>query len=94
MPDIYRLIPADTEILLTHTPPRGVLDLTKKRKRVGCKQLAARLLSPDLAGCRLHVFGHIHEAHGADIAPERGGRVSVNAALATGKRPVVVDLLN
>lgn len=44
--------------------------------------------------CRLHVFGHIHEARGAEIG--EGGRVHVNAAIGSrmGGRPVVVDLLN
>ncbi|KAJ7636903.1 Metallo-dependent phosphatase-like protein [Roridomyces roridus] len=51
-----------TDILLTHGPPRNVLDITVNNERAGCDDLAARVqeLKP-----RLHVFGHIHEAHGA-----------------------------
>lgn len=48
----------------------------------------------ELERCRLHVFGHIHEARGAEIG--EGDRVHVNAAIGSklGGRPVVVDLLN
>jgi hypothetical protein len=101
--DIYARIPSDTEILLTHTPPYGVLDKTRRGKHAGCDVLAARL--EQLHACRLHVFGHIHEAHGARIEGGKGGksnadvkdrtrRVSINAALPSDKRPIVVDLKN
>ena len=86
-----------TEILLTHTPPYGVCDLSKKGKHAGCPSLASRLDSKDLANCRLHVFGHIHEAYGATISSSEGlrkGRVSVNAALRHDELPAIVDLLN
>ena len=55
--DIYDRIPEDTEILLTHTPPYGKLDVTSKDKHAGCHALARRLGS--LARCKLHVFGWV-----------------------------------
>lgn len=96
--DIYARIPPECEILLTHTPPYEVLDKTRRGKNAGCDVLAARLTQ--LYACRLHVFGHIHEAHGAviedglesDDGPLK--RVSVNAALAHDGRAIVVDLKN
>jgi len=89
---VYSQIPEDTEILLTHTPAHYILDETKRRVRAGCGVLARRL--GELEGCRLHVFGHIHEARGAKIG--EGHKVHVNAAIGSslGGRPVVVDLLN
>ncbi|KAK2467069.1 hypothetical protein APHAL10511_001327 [Amanita phalloides] len=84
---IYQRIPENTEILITHTPPNGILDRTKRGKQAGCERLAERL--KNLKSCRLHVFGHIHEGAGAMILPD--GRVAVNAALALG-RPIIVDL--
>ncbi|KAJ7718685.1 Metallo-dependent phosphatase-like protein [Mycena maculata] len=51
-----------TDILLTHGPPRNVLDLTNTKDRTGCSALAERV--PELKP-KLHVFGHIHEARGA-----------------------------
>ena len=86
---LYSRIPADTEILLTHTPPYRVHDKTRHDIHAGCPVLARRL--PELQQCRLHVFGHIHESCGASI--DEKGMVSVNAALARMHgRVTVVDL--
>ncbi|KAI0089313.1 Metallo-dependent phosphatase [Irpex rosettiformis] len=61
--DIVKAIPK-VDILLTHGPPAGILDTVVDGTAVGCESLKARMsvLRP-----RLHVFGHIHEAHGAVI---------------------------
>ncbi|KAJ7793411.1 Metallo-dependent phosphatase-like protein [Mycena olivaceomarginata] len=53
-----------TDILLTHGPPRNILDLTISKDRAGCAALTAAL--PTLRP-KLHVFGHIHEARGAFV---------------------------
>ena len=68
------------------------MDKTKRMVRAGCGVLAGRL--KELESCRLHVFGHIHEARGVKIGEE--DKVHVNAAIGStmGGRPVVVDLLN
>ncbi|KZT71364.1 Metallo-dependent phosphatase [Daedalea quercina L-15889] len=95
--EIYARISKDTEILLTHTPPYGILDKTRKGSSAGCENLAQRLKSEDLRQCRLHVFGHIHESHGAILDEGSAvpyGRVSVNAALAYGGQAIIVDLKN
>ncbi len=59
----WAAIPDDTHILITHGPPFGILDETLRRKHVGCPQLRERILQ--LKQLKLHVFGHIHEGHGA-----------------------------
>ncbi|KAH8106026.1 Metallo-dependent phosphatase-like protein [Cristinia sonorae] len=72
-----------TDILLTHAPPYEILDIGSRNERAGCKALAAQVeyLRP-----QLHVFGHIHEDHGAEIhewtgSEDAGERsVFVNAA--------------
>ncbi|KAJ7054500.1 Metallo-dependent phosphatase-like protein [Mycena amicta] len=53
-----------TDILLTHGPPRNVLDLCNSQVLAGCPALASRVqqLKP-----KLHVFGHIHEARGVYV---------------------------
>jgi Icc-related predicted phosphoesterase len=92
---IYSRVPDDTEILLTHTPPYGTRDVSKRGSNVGCRYLAEKVAS--LKYCRLHVFGHIHEAHGFTITEAKGregGLVSVNAALAWGGQAIIVDLPN
>lgn len=62
--DVWRdAIPPDTDILITHGPPKGHLDLSS----FGCGFLLAeiwRLKSRP----RLHVFGHVHEGYGQEWA--------------------------
>lgn len=54
-------IPADTDILLTHGPPYGILDRIWSGAKVGCVDLLARVQA---VRPKLHLFGHIHEAAG------------------------------
>ena len=86
----WALIPADTDILITHGPPHGTLDLTPRGDRAGCEALAERL--KDLR-VRLHVFGHIHHSYGV-VESEK--RISVNASICdehyvAAHKPIVVD---
>lgn len=74
----WAMIPADTDVLVTHGPPQGILDRTMGGDAAGCEALAAELggrLKP-----RVHVFGHIHEAYGV---VEKGGTAYVNASICT-----------
>lgn len=57
----WDLIAEDTDILITHGPPFGILDETLRGEAVGCEELAAKI---ELIKPRLHIFGHIHEARG------------------------------
>lgn len=58
----WDLIPDDTDVLITHGPPRGILDWTKRDKiNVGCPKLLERIGQLNL---KVHAFGHIHEAFG------------------------------
>jgi len=58
---IYSLIPEDTDILLTHCPPYGILDQNKEGEHCGSRMLAARIanISP-----KFHCYGHIHHSRG------------------------------
>ena len=57
----WDLIPDNTDILITHGPPAGKLDLTSSNEHVGCVDLfdAIERIKP-----RYHICGHIHEAYG------------------------------
>lgn len=57
----WRLIPKDIDILITHGPPAGILDLNFQGEAVGCEVLGkvVNQIQP-----RVHLFGHIHEAYG------------------------------
>ena len=63
--DKFRKIPFGTDILITHSPPLAILDQCEGGRAMlghaGSASLRARVddLKP-----KLHVFGHIHEAHG------------------------------
>ena len=54
-------IPLDTDVLLTHGPPQGILDMTMRGEYVGCEELKNRL---EEVKPLVHSFGHIHEARG------------------------------
>ncbi|KAJ6616356.1 hypothetical protein B0H10DRAFT_2219565 [Mycena sp. CBHHK59/15] len=64
------------KLLLTYGPPHEIMDATLSGHHPGCKSLARRLAAGELRP-RLHVFGHIHEAHGAQI---QGDTVFTHAA--------------
>ena len=55
-------IPKDTDILITHGPPKGILDLTHHNtnmfESVGDKSLLNRVFNLNIA---YHIFGHIHD---------------------------------
>ena len=88
---VWDRIPTGTDVLITHTPPHGVLDRTVGGEHVGCEELA---LAVARVRPKLHVFGHIHEGYGV---LERDGTRFVNASTCDVRyRPVqaavVVDL--
>ena len=80
----WALIPADTQILVTHGPPRGFGDLTFGGEHAGCDDLLARVREIKPA---LHVFGHIHEGTGVY---RDGGTIFVNASTNEGEGPPIV----
>ena len=63
----WQQIPTGLDILLTHGPPQGVLDLTTRGDDAGCADLRNRVL---LTKPRFHLFGHIHEAYGQTVLGE------------------------
>lgn len=63
------------DVVITHGPRKGVLDLTASKQRGGCEQLFAAVAR---ARPRLHCFGHIHEGWGAKAVAWRGETPSEN----------------
>jgi len=59
----FKQIPIDTAVLVTHTPPYGILDVVDRygAGSVGCEILAEQVSSIQP---KAHIFGHIHEAYG------------------------------
>lgn len=85
-------IPEDTDVLITHGPPHGRLDmLPRDKEHVGDRHLRERV---DAIKPALHAFGHIHVARGVLPTKET---LFVNAAMCNEqyhlvRKPVVVDL--
>lgn len=63
----WNLIPDDTDILITHGPPLGILDETMYGQRAGCEDLLKRI---EAVKPKYHIFGHIHEDYGTFKKPE------------------------
>lgn len=87
----WNVIPSGVDVLVTHSPPQGILDRTFQGLPVGCEELLAALarVKP-----RVHVFGHIHEGYGG---VEKGGTRYVNACNCDVRyravnEPVVVEI--
>jgi Icc-related predicted phosphoesterase len=57
----WRKIPKNTDILVTHGPPYGILDTTYTGIRVGCEELYKRVVK---VVPKIHIFGHIHDSYG------------------------------
>lgn len=58
----WEMIPNNVDILITHGPPFGILDLNiDDRVYCGCELLRKEL---DRIKPKMHLFGHIHEGYG------------------------------
>lgn len=87
----FEPIPDRLDVLVTHGPAFGMLDLCDDGRRVGCRVLADMVA---MACPRVHAFGHIHHSWGR---VDFGGITHVNASTCTEaykptNRPIVVDL--
>lgn len=91
-------IPLDTNVLITHGPPHGKLDLIPEEFKQspeedvhrGCEELTKKIES--LPNLMLHCFGHIHEGPTATVIEHREGKSSViysNAAVLDNRYRIV-----
>lgn len=68
-------IPANTDVLITHGPPKGILDYNAFDKfYCGCEELAVKV---DEVKPKLHCFGHIHSRYGWS---QKDGITFINAS--------------
>lgn len=73
----WNMIPDETDVLITHGPPLGILDTTHTGEpHLGCEELAKTL---ERVKPKLHIFGHIHGGHGK--TRRAGGAKFVNASV-------------
>lgn len=89
----WDLIPLDTDILVTHGPIHGYLDMVGRYNK-GCPYLYERVM--EMPGLRLFVCGHIHEDYGR-VVLEPGNTIVINASVLDANYvmkniPLIVDL--
>lgn len=96
MNHIWDGIDNSVDILVTHTPPLGYQDRIKYKDRaVGCHYLRHKI--DTIIHPRVHVFGHIHEAHGYTVNEQ--GQLFINACLCDhryrgNQNPITFDISN
>ncbi len=90
----WNLIPDETDVLITHGPPFGILDEVPRQyfiENTGCEELRKRV---ETIKPKLHIFGHIHCGYGTT---EKFGVKFANASncdesYEPTNAPVVIDL--
>jgi Icc-related predicted phosphoesterase len=88
---VWAKIPNNTDVLITHGPPYGILDQVPRGEHVGCEELrkALQRVRP-----KIHVFGHVHEGYGV---LKQDGITFANASICDERyrpinAPIVIDL--
>jgi Icc-related predicted phosphoesterase len=87
----WERIPAGTDLLMTHGPAYGFLDVVINDQHVGCQDLLRTILT---IKPKVHLCGHIHESYGA---LKRSGIHLINASVVNEhyqlmNKPFVFDL--
>ena len=87
----WDLIPADSDIVITHGPVYGFLDMVVSDQHAGCQDLLRKVLTIQP---KVHVCGHIHEAYGL---VKRSGIKFINASVVNeqyelANKPIVFEI--
>ena len=87
----WDMIPEGVDVLVTHCPPRGILDASSGGEEVGCEELrrAIKRVTP-----KLHIFGHVHESWGrVEIGETTFANASIcDASYRPVNDPIVIDV--
>lgn len=86
-------VPNNTDVLITHGPPYGILDKNLSGVNCGCKHLLKRIVEVKPL---LHCFGHIHEGSGMNYH-SHPPTTFINATILNGNynlahQPIVYEL--
>ena len=91
--EIWKHVPEDINVLVTHGPPYGIRDQNSvDGYHHGCSNLLQTLMRIQP---QIHIFGHIHNGYGRES--NRNGNWFLNCSAVNAKRelanpPVVIDL--
>jgi Icc-related predicted phosphoesterase len=89
----WEAIPNNTDVLITHSPPYGIMDWSRHSKSAqGSPSLLHEIqqrIKP-----KIHCFGHMHECHGIEIINET---TFINATVLDDKyvvahEPIVIEI--
>ncbi|RGP70382.1 ser thr phosphatase family [Fusarium longipes] len=59
-----REINEQVDVIITHGPPKGILDMTRREEHIGCLELF-KLVAEEKP--LMHCFGHAHHSWGAEL---------------------------
>lgn len=87
----WEQIPEDTDVLITHGPPKGFGDINRRDERFGDEDLLTRVLE---VKPQIHCYGHAHHGYGEYFFE---GIHFINAAVLNEaymlqNKPIVVDI--
>ncbi len=87
----WSVIPPDVDVLITHTPPKSILDRSSSGFELGCVDLLEAVYR---VGPKVHCFGHVHHSRG--LLRSRGTTFVNASSVRRGQRgvlqPIVVEL--
>jgi predicted phosphodiesterase len=83
MREKWELIPKGTDVLITHSPPLGILDRNRRGKSCGCPDLLRRVVE---VSPRIHCFGHVHASAGV---LQLKGTTFLNASMVNSQYQIV-----
>jgi predicted phosphodiesterase len=91
----WNLIPLDVEVLITHGPVNGCLDMTLGGEMVGCPFLLKKI--EKMGKLKFHICGHIHEGYG--IYKSKDGKTFINASVLDVRyilknKPIEIEIKN
>lgn len=98
MAEKWAMIPDDIDILITHGPPYGILDLVPRSgwdENTGCEELRKWVEKITKVGrLKLHVFGHIHCGYGVhdDFGVKFVNASTCDEQYDPTQPPIVIDL--
>lgn len=93
---VWNGIPEDTDVLITHGPPQGHLDISVDREKDGYVQCGCSALrwKVDQLNIATHIFGHVHDRTGVynhGLKTTGDGPMFVNASMTVHKYNKEID---
>ena len=91
MAEKWKQIPHGLDILVTHGPPWGILDITYRNDHAGCEDLLERV---EEVKPRWHVFGHIHHSYGVQMGEPTNfvNACTCDESYQATNAPIVIDI--